>query len=498
MPSTPLRAELRLPAETRLLRVARSFVREFVGLTGLPAPRGEALTLALDEAIANVIEHGLEPGEDAWLSVSAAATPHDLTVTLRDPGLPFDPTRAPAYRPPASAADEPTLEGLGLHLMRRAVDELGWSYRGREGNELRLRVHLQPTGLPVERGPEDLRAHRQQAPLAPPQDYDVRLLRPGEELEVARCIYRAYGLTYTNYDLYYPERIAAMNAAGTLVSAVAVDASGAVVGHTALERPDLGRVAELGVAAVDPAHRGRTLLERMCALLFAEAARLGLYGLFGQAVTTHTYSQRAALGLGFVPCALALDAVPAPEFRRIDSGSATRRETFAVLFRHLAAPAGVVVHAPARHRDMIARLYAARSVPVDFAPGAAAPPAGTGALEVRFLPNYGLGVIRVLRGGAETAIELRRALLDLRRLAAATTVLLDLPLADPSTPDLCTAAEEDGFAFIGLGPASLPDGDALRLQHLATPPDPAVIKLHSPLSVALLEYAIAEHRRVAR
>jgi anti-sigma regulatory factor (Ser/Thr protein kinase) len=496
MPVTPpLRAELRLPAETRLLRVARSFVRDFVDLVALPPQRREALALALDEAMANVIEHGLEPGEDAWLVVAAAATPQALTLTLRDPGLPFDPTRAPTYHPPTSAAEEPTLQGLGLHLMRRAVDELEWRYRGVDGNELQLRVHLQPTGLPVDRVPADLGAHRRQEPLAPPQEYEIRRLRPGEELEVARCVYRAYGLTYTNYDLYYPERIAAMNAAGTLVSAVAVDASGAVVGHTALERPDLGRVAELGVAAVDPAHRGRTLLERMCGLLFTAAAHLPLDGLLAQAVTSHPYSQRAALSLGFVPCALALDVVPAPQFRRIASDAA-RRESFAVLFRPVTPPAAVVVHAPARHHDLLARLYAARAVPLDFAPSAA-PAAGAGTLEVRFLPNYGLGLIRVLRVGADTAVELRRALLDLDRVAAAATVLVDLPLADPGTPALCEAAEADGCFLIGVGPAALPDGDSLRLQHLAAPPDPSAIKLASPLSAALLEYALAEHRRVA-
>jgi len=56
--------------------------------------------------------------------------------------------------------------------------------------------------------------------------------------------------------------------------------------------------------------------------------------------------------------------------------------------------------------------------------------------------------------------------LDLLEIAGAETVYLDLPLAQARTPDLCTAAEAEGFSFSGLGPSFAPDGDVLTLQYL--------------------------------
>ena len=46
-------------------------------------------------------------------------------------------------------------------------------------------------------------------PLAPEQEYDVRKSRPDEALQISQLIYRIYGNTYFNEDLYYPDRVAA-------------------------------------------------------------------------------------------------------------------------------------------------------------------------------------------------------------------------------------------------------------------------------------------------
>ena len=60
----------------------------------------------------------------------------------------------------------------------------------------------------------------------------------------------------------------------------------------------LGLVAETGQAVVSPAHRGRKLFERMRALLGEQAVHLGLAGLFGQPVTSHTFSQQEEESVG--------------------------------------------------------------------------------------------------------------------------------------------------------------------------------------------------------
>ena len=77
-----------------------------------------------------------------------------------------------------------------------------------------------------------------------------------------------------------PSRIAAQNLHEALLSIVAVGEDGRLAGHCALERNREGPVAEIGQAAVDPAHRGRGLLDRMKGALEREAQALGLVGWY--------------------------------------------------------------------------------------------------------------------------------------------------------------------------------------------------------------------------
>ena len=121
-------------------------------------------------------------------------------------------------------------------------------------------------------------------------------MRPEEAVQVAQLIYRTYGMTYFNKDVYYPERIAVHNSRGDVISVVAVGEDGRVAGHCALERGVDGPVAEVGQAAVDPTHRGRGLLDRMKSALEAEARSLGMAGWFADAVAVHTMTQQSKRG----------------------------------------------------------------------------------------------------------------------------------------------------------------------------------------------------------
>ena len=58
---------------------------------------------------------------------------------------------------------------------------------------------------------------------------------------VTRLVEGVYGDTYYPRQLYNPDEIVHLNAADKLVSVVALDAAGEVIGHYALERHDLGK-----------------------------------------------------------------------------------------------------------------------------------------------------------------------------------------------------------------------------------------------------------------
>ena len=491
-------AELRLRSDSSLLRVARAYVHELGGLANLPSEEAAALAWAVEAAAEDLIEHAFDPGDASTFVIAGEMTPATLTVAVHERGLPFDPRQVPDDGPPP--ADDPTpapVRAPVWHKIHQAVDEVQWINHGPDGMELRLRKARPQAPSPATTAGADAVAPARDEPRAPEQNYTIRRLQPAEAIGVSQLIYRTYGYTYPNADLYYPDRIVHLNETGELISVVAVDESGAVVGHYALERPGLGPVAESAQAAVSPAHRGRKLMERMRAVLEDEGRRIGLRGIYGQPVTAHTYSQRVQEDFGGKVCGVSLGIAPAAlEFKHIAGGPLPQRLSLMLYFKYLQPPPLTPLYVPHHHRGIVEVVYGNLGRPVEFASGPTAHRRGS--VSVTYAKSYKLGTIRVRRIGSDTAAEVRRAREDLVETAGVEAVFLELPLAQPGAAHLCSSAESDGFYFSGIGPCFAPDGDVLRLQYLTVPLDTTQLQILSPVGAELLTYIVAERERVGR
>jgi serine/threonine-protein kinase RsbW len=324
--------------------------------------------------------------------------------------------------------------------------------------------------------------------------YTIRLLRPEDAAGVAACVRRVYGDSYVHPKLYHPDQVIRLNQTGELVSAVALDAAGRVVGHFALERRGLGALAEEGRAVVVPEHRHHHLMEALRGLLEGEAHRLGLTGLFGQAVTNHVFTQKVWERFGLGVCGLSLAALPR-SFQDLPEPP-PQRMSLLLGFKYLRPPAPAAVYAPARHRAICARIYEQLRVPVEFrAPHAAA---GPGRVSVTEFPPWQAALIRVDRVGAATAAEVCRVRRSLCDTAGVEAVFLELPLAQAGTPELCRAVEQDGFFFSGIGPCFSTVGDALRLQFVNVDLDIALLQLQGRFAHELAAYVARERERVGK
>ena len=131
--STPT-PSLRVRGDTSELARVRAQVGAWAAAAGLGEARRRRLQLAVDEAVANAIEHGL--GDGAHVMVRAARSRAGLTVTIRYRGPRFDPTTAPTA-PAAEVVRQHAEHGYGLHLIRRLVDELAYRW-DRGTNEVRM------------------------------------------------------------------------------------------------------------------------------------------------------------------------------------------------------------------------------------------------------------------------------------------------------------------------------------------------------------------------
>jgi serine/threonine-protein kinase RsbW len=95
------------------------------------------LTLALEEAVTNVIQHAFTGATPPHrIEVALAIDAERVTAEVIDNGHPFDPSEAPEpdRAAPLEARD---VGGLGIHLIRRMMDEV--EYR-RIAGENRLRL----------------------------------------------------------------------------------------------------------------------------------------------------------------------------------------------------------------------------------------------------------------------------------------------------------------------------------------------------------------------
>lgn len=490
------RTELIVPADERVRQLVHQYGRSLADLAGFPEDQAELLAQALWEACQNSIEYAFDDDESASITLAGELTPKALTLAVRDRGLPFDQTLDPDSPPadPATFCQLPR-RGRGLSLIHACADEVSWVNLGLEGKEVRFTKYR--TGACELPAPGA--ARRPEADVqAGPQHYTIRLLQPEDAIRVSQLMYRVYGYSYSNEDFYYPERLDHDLQTGTHVGVVAVADNGEIVGHVGVLRPNVGPLAELGQLAVAPLHRGQGLRKLMGDRLAEEVQRLGLVGLYAEAVTIHTISQEASDSRGLNVTGLKLLDWQAhfKKLRNHECEQTTQRESMVYYFKYLAPPPLAKICAPSRHREILDRIYANLGAPREFLePGGSL---GHGQVTVGYDREVGVGTIQVNRIGIDTLPEIEQAQRDLCDMAGAAIVGLNLPLAQGTTPYLADAAAALGFFFSGVLPHSAPDGDFLRLQYLNAPLDLERLHLSSPFARELLTYVLQDQERVAQ
>ncbi len=110
---------------------------------GIPGRTMLEVNLALDELFTNILSYGFPQGGEHRIRFLLDAGPEMLTIVVEDDGVPFDPVSCAAATTPPCGLEERRVGGLGLHLVRKLVDDM--SYRRTAGrNVLTLRKRIDP------------------------------------------------------------------------------------------------------------------------------------------------------------------------------------------------------------------------------------------------------------------------------------------------------------------------------------------------------------------
>lgn len=473
---------LQIPAEPQYLPMALHLVGDIAELAGFELRDRQRIEVAVEEAVSNVITHAYPDGGGVC-GLTGALTPTGLEIRIHDAGLPFDPAQIPDYRPDLDG--KAASSGLGSHLIRHLMDEMEFCNLGNGGKETRFVRYLPHTSI-FEGATHPVRTEA--VAVTDPGEIAIRLMDPVEAVEVARCVYDAYGYSYVYEHIYYPDRLRALNSEGSLISAVAVTGSGDVAGHVALvfDPLDPGS-AEVAIAATKCRYRGHAVVPRLVTFLEHVGAERGLTCLFSQPVTAHTISQHVFHKLGYRTSGFLLAHAPATlSFHRIAEDLA-QRESVIIACKHLVSPASVTLYPPAVHAGMVGAICAEIGLPATIAPGLPLDP--TIKTELQCVVKTGMLVasLHFSRYGADLSPAVRHQLFTLKR-EGVQVIEAGLDLLDPATAAAADLLEALGFIFTGILPTGS-GGAQLLMQYMnGIAIDYQALRLESNFSKELLEY----------
>ena len=104
------------------------------------------IELACDEACTNVIEHAYGTEDQGEIRVVWELSDQRFLVKVFDKGRPFKPESVtkPVIPDSSDHIEELKIGGLGIHFMRKLMDEIYFSYDDSKGNQLLMIKYLPP------------------------------------------------------------------------------------------------------------------------------------------------------------------------------------------------------------------------------------------------------------------------------------------------------------------------------------------------------------------
>ena len=134
--------QITVPAAVDSLDKVTQFITEHLEAAGCPEETLFAISLATEELFVNIAKYAYEGKDkgDAGITFSFDEKERLAEITFTDSGLPFDPT---ARQDPdiTLAPGDRQIGGLGIHIVKRTMDEVAYSYTGGK-NRLTIRKHI--------------------------------------------------------------------------------------------------------------------------------------------------------------------------------------------------------------------------------------------------------------------------------------------------------------------------------------------------------------------
>ncbi len=129
--------QLKLPSDPRLLKVIRCVIQHLCEDCGYSKEESNAFILAVNEAVANIIQHAYNGREDQPIILSFRHLGDRLEVKLRDYGKKVDPKTIKSRD-----LEDIKPGGLGVHFIKSTMDVVDYDLSLDKGNQLILAKYL--------------------------------------------------------------------------------------------------------------------------------------------------------------------------------------------------------------------------------------------------------------------------------------------------------------------------------------------------------------------
>lgn len=419
-----------------------AFVAEIARCLGASPKEVSELSMASEEAGAYIIERYPSDGFAEQFEVSCQVEPDGLRVVFSNMGLPVDPEGLPRYE---ISQPEETIDGLGLFLIEKLVDELDFVNRGREGwrtvlfkrfahpKPLAQTAHAAEAGTPATR-----------------EKLQVQIAGIEHVPGIVELAYRNYGYSYSKELFYYADQLQAAITDGRVTSYIALNAQNRVAGQMAILRsPDTPDVAEYGALMVQPEYRRSMGLLHLVKAVARTTKDPVTAPAIGEAnlVTTHTQSQKVSSLFNFAPMGLKLSVHDRARFLKLAEQADDQRETLlhAITANRPVEP--FALYCPTPHQEITRRLFGNAELPAEIQSESDGAPEAS-ALKVERHAEDGFAIVSLMTPGRDFARVLRRQLFELEA-DGMKTVLVRVPGWMPQPADLEDEARALRLFFSG-------------------------------------------------
>ncbi|HAA03905.1 MAG TPA: hypothetical protein DCZ69_18995 [Syntrophobacteraceae bacterium] len=324
-------------------------------------------------------------------------------------------------------------------------------------------------------------------PVEPGQTFVVDRFRTEDARGVAHLFYAEYGPSYPIETFYFPERIIAENENGNIHSVVARTPKGDIIGHGALFRssPHFQNLYEIGQCIIRPDYRvtfaayniNKFAAETLTAITHPD-------GIFGEAVTHITATQKFSALVGMKDVALEMDLMPSEAYEK--SQSASGRVSCLILFKSFRdRPQEIFI--PSRYAEIMEYILRDVEITRTLTPSAGEFPDNAKSLmSSRFFKYAGVGRFNIVSAG-EDFEEIVDSLEKEGQENETLVFQFFLNMSEPWLGEAVEILRKRRYFFGGCVPRWF-DTDGMLMQKILSPPDFAAPRLYSAKARQLLDF----------